>query len=184
MKDEATSSVFITSTKLKCASNLLGTVGVEELVGGLEADGPSAAGEVDDTIGGDVQEGLLNLSGGEAGRSAQDDGGSASNVGRGHAGARDGVVRGTGREATEIDPGSLDQLARGGDINAGTEVGERGTLILLVASGGLDNGGGSHSDGGGLAGRAPGASIGVLVTGSDGEGDASLHGSYKQRGKR
>lgn len=147
-----------------------------EQVGGVGGDvGESAnSGDGDDV--------LLELVGGDGGNSElrvgsrlerEVVGQETSNVGRGHGGTRDGVDGVLG-----ADPGGLDAQARGEDVSALSVVGEVGTAVIE----------GRSADGNRLRGSSRGvvASIGVVVTGSDGEVDTGLDGgidgSVKSRG--
>lgn len=102
----------------------------------------------------------LDGSGGGQVLESNEVGSESSNVGRGHGSTRDGVGG-----AVAANPGGLDVGARGEDIDNGAVVGERGP--------GISVGGGADSDGGRSRGRRVVGSVGVVVTGSDGEGETS-----------
>lgn len=85
---------------------------------------------LDDTLGGELLDAVGDLLGAaETLKSLQVDG-QTNDVRSSHGGTGDGVGGILGAL-----PGRLDVLARGEDINDLAEVGERGTLVALVAGG-------------------------------------------------
>jgi len=143
-------------TEVRC---LIGGGGVKEKVGG------SSAGRANNISGSDVGEGSADLGGVGGGTSqvAEVKGGSSGSMGRGHTGTRDGVGGGS-----RADPGAQDVASGGEDVHTGTKVGETGP--------GVSVGGGTDGVSTGGTCRGDVASGLVLVTGSDGEEDASAHG--------
>lgn len=102
-------------------------------------------------------------------------GSKTSNVWGGHGGTRDGVAGAVARV-----PCGSDGTSWGEDIENGAKVG--------VGSSGISGCGGTDGDGGSSGRRGVVSSIGIAVTGSDGEDDTSsdgiVHGTVGSRGVR
>jgi len=147
------------------------SVGVQEVVGGLQADSPVSASQINNVLGGAIKEPRQDLAGVESRGLGEDDGSSSGDVRGGHGGTADGVGSGVAGV-----PGTLDELARSGDVGARTEVGE-GRALVSGAATLLNDGGSNHGDRLIRAGGAEVASIGIAVTGGNSLDDAGISGS-------
>lgn len=152
--------------------NDLGEVAAATTVPGEQVGGVTVGDVAEGTLGGNGNEALLQLLGGDGGNGIlgilsrlkrEVVGQETTDMGRSHGGTGDGVDGVLG-----ADPSRLNAQARGKDVRALSVVGEVGTAVVESRSTNSDRL--SSSSGGVLA------SVGVVVSGSDGEVDTRADG--------